>query len=406
MRAAIGILVVALAAGRPMQDERVRTLIAGLDGLPDHAPLEAFLHRPALMELLALADQAAPGLVEALECSPSGSVRASALYILGCNGFEGSLTSGKPLSTYLVDPDPRVRLLAAGLGTDTRSRELLSSDELQSVFARFPVHLGQQVPDWLPGTYSGRRLERFLETARTEEPFSSPPATWEDPSSVVWRDPVAPVHTAILKELALSSRGHATADRLLDEARREGERDERKDGFLLSLLRGIAAHQDASHGEGGPCPRRAEYAASLQEVAERRLWVARDPHRLDQALALVEDAALMGRATAGELLDRLAREHPIPEFRRRAGQAVRDVRDLSDSARKAAEARAKRAVPAGSRMPVEPLKPLEIPRSGPGAPGPGPREDRGEGRRSSWSLGILLLAAAAVLFLRRRKPAR
>ncbi len=64
-------------------DPRVRRLIAELDGLPENFSAEAFVKRPAVQELIALQEDAAPALAEALRNSSRWSVRASAAYILG-----------------------------------------------------------------------------------------------------------------------------------------------------------------------------------------------------------------------------------------------------------------------------------------------------------------------------------
>src|SRR6185503_3865841 len=67
----------------PQSDARVRRLVGELDGLREDFTAEAFLKRPAIQELIALQEESAAALEEALRTSTSWSVRASAAYVLG-----------------------------------------------------------------------------------------------------------------------------------------------------------------------------------------------------------------------------------------------------------------------------------------------------------------------------------
>ena len=137
----------ALGFGKQVQeDPSTDRLIAQLDGLHESASREEFLNRPAMLELLALADRAMPALSRAL-ASSSWSIRASALYVIASHGDENAAQMA--FRNFLRDPHPAVRAVAAMATGPHLAAELLPDGKEEISFAnRWDLRAGGHSLDW------------------------------------------------------------------------------------------------------------------------------------------------------------------------------------------------------------------------------------------------------------------
>jgi len=376
-----------LVLARPPQDDsRAEALIPYLDGLSDECSLEEFRNRPALFELIALVDRAAPALARAIETSSSASVRASAAYVLAVNHLHDGPAS--PLKAgwekLLDDPHPLVRTVAALGASSDQAREMLSAGDIRERARQLPLHIKDGALSWLPETHYAARLSRLLELSRA--PLGQAAPTW----SALGNSPLAPLATVALRglqqELQYSSRAHGVARELLTALHTESPEHWDRLGLLFTAAREIPQHR---HVGDGLCPDETECFGTLAALADKLAWSAREPYLLNAIIDLLGDLARIGHAPSKELLRKLANDHIDPEAKYLALWTLSSNGDLA--AREEIE-RHKRATRTNGGNPTPP-SPVEA-RSSPQKTAP-PRQDPPSATR--WGLYWLLAALAVIL---------
>lgn len=296
-------------------DAAVDTLIAQLDGLPEEADADAFLRRPAMMELLALADKAAPALGRAAAASPRWSVRASAAYLLAANGYpsgnHGLVPGG--YAKLLDDPHPVVRAVAAQGWVSDQAKELLTAGPVAEVARRMKLPGAFDPPDWLPDEYRRRRLDRFAELAVSGPPLEEIPE-WGDLHQVRYAPQASTALGVLGREIQRPTFGHEASVRIVDLLSQARGDTPAQRGFLLKLALHVVTHEGGGH-ERHACPDAPALYDRIAHFAQQGLWEARDPYFLAEAVRAFSELALQGHAPSLAVLERLAREHPVEEAR-------------------------------------------------------------------------------------------
>lgn len=401
-------------------DQLVNTFIRQLDGLGDSAPAEAFLQRPALMELIALLDHSAPALIRAFkDPATSTSIKAGAAYVLIVNRIQSldrDLDMRDALQGHLDSTSPLLRTVAArGIQQfDTlneEARKLLTQPPFETISnTLFPVVQGLDNPvEWLPDDYLRRRTERLIQLAGKVREFERTRPRFDDgPEDEVLpriTDEMSWLGELLSMSISQTRQGHFGASLLLQQLRAVEGSDVNKLSALLSLSHSIPDHHDASHITAGVCPLESRLEHELLAVMDRHVWAARDGQLMRHIIAWLDELGPEGLA----LLARLAKEHPLQDAREladvtlknhHAGRAKRlELEEWMAQGKiqqaahlEALRKKARRTLPAPAPPPGAPA---------PAKPLPGPLT---EPSGKPWTLGVFLgIGLCFILFRMFRK---
>jgi len=381
------VVVLLLTWLAPMQgDPRADRLIRELDGLAEDFAPEAFATRPALQELIALQDGAAPALEKALRTSTSWSVRASAAYALG------EIRASEALLEAYHDANPVVRSFV---------RHALYKN---SMTAGFVLESGQSVYRTFEFTVEGVResvVEAAHDVVELREPYltqrltslfgqlgrRAPPPGEPDPLGEEQLKPAAETRRAvqILKTLA-EGNVRALTEALTTQASAAADPSLKSD--LLDVIRATLTRSD----DALTVEQRRAWAAKLLSIAERAAHDGASTELCYRAILLLGALAGYGQDRALAILDQLAAEDSRPKLREFAG-------------RTAAGLRSRAVVPPRPPQPP-PTAPPAVPAPSP-APAPLPTTAPGSPTRlAAVAAGGVVVLLSILILARRRSSAR